>query len=324
VAKPVIVVLGHPTAAAHHEVAENTGQLIAGLKGFNLNPVIWKDGWRTPSAREGSSAPSQTRTLFVQPVGPFEAGDYADKPDVVRKWLKDAATADMTQSVAGMPPFRLVIWLPSKLSDPDFEAKLASAQPGECLTLKHDDSLTLATWLNVQVSSAERSTIAVLALVEELTEVDDSRKLRDDLHRSFYKIIDEEVNPATERWPFPNGETLVRQLKVLDTDRVIIAIHDLNTGHARKLREAQEELRQKLSWIEDAVRDAGRDDLKYFRSALLVSKADTLPWVTYPSPSEFEDWRLLPFVSKGNALEPKAALASTFRAHLRLWARDAA
>jgi hypothetical protein len=94
----MIVVLGHPAAKALKEVAENADGLIAGLQGVNINPIIWKDGWRATPARQGSSALPQTSTLFVQPLGPVEAGDHADNPDAIRKWIEDAVRADMPKA----------------------------------------------------------------------------------------------------------------------------------------------------------------------------------------------------------------------------------
>jgi hypothetical protein len=228
------------------------------------------------------------------------------------------------QSVAGLPPIRLVLWLPSNLKDAGFETKLASGQRDEKLVLRHDDPVALATWLNGPVGNAARADVAVLEL-EDLADVSDSRSfsLRAALHAGFYKIIEEEVNPAPEQWLF-SGEMLVDQLKALDTDRVIIAIHDLNTGTARELKEAREQLEVKLGEIEKAADLAGRRDLKFFRSALLVSKSGKLPFVKYPKPSVFADWCLLPFTETGNALEPKATEAMLFRGYLRDWVRDTA
>jgi hypothetical protein len=318
--KPAIVVLGHPSAVTNKAVAENARQLAADLKGINLEPTIWNDAWRAvPSARQGSTALTLTKTLFVQPLGPEEAGDHAASPGAVRKWLEAAVKADIPEGV-GLTSYRVVLWLPSNLKDVAFEVALAGATPDENLVLRHDDPFGLATWLGGQVGRAARANVAVLEL-EDLADVADSRTLRAALHSGFYKIIEEEVSPAPERWLF-SGEMLVEQLKALDTDRVIIAIHDLNTGTARKWREARRELEQKLSMVEKATRDAGRGDLKFFRSALLVAKSDTLPWVRYPSPSQFENWCLLPFVEKGNALEPKSTQASVFRTYLRDWVGD--
>jgi TIR domain len=320
-ARPAVIVLGHPSAAAIKEVAENTRQLTVHLNSANLAPITWNDGWRAAaSARQVSGLLPITNILFVQPLGPVDAGDYATSPEAIRKWIEAAMKTDMPDGASGRPPHSLVLWLPSNLTDAAFEAELSDSVQKHNLVLRHDDPSSLATWLNNQVGGADQVDILML---EDLADVRDSRTLRAALHDGFRKIIGEEMNPVPESWPF-HPDILVEHLKQVPTDRVIIAIHDLNTGIAHSWHEARRGLEQKLSMIEKATREAGRDDLKFFRSALLVSKSDTLPWVKYPSPSQFENWCLLPFTKKDNALEPKANHANVFRTYLRDWLRESA
>jgi hypothetical protein len=153
VAKPAIVVLGHPVAMAPVKVGDNARGLIADLQGINLDPMIWKDGWRESSARQNSAALPQSSILFVQPLGPVEAGDHAENPGAIRKWIEDAVAADMPQSAARLPSITLVLWLPSNLRDAAFEAKLTGGRPDAKLVLRHDDPVALATWLNGSVGN---------------------------------------------------------------------------------------------------------------------------------------------------------------------------
>ena len=66
---------------------------------------------------------------------------------------------------------------------------------------------------------------------------------------------------------------LVEQIRQMDTDRAIVAVHDLNTGTARGQREARFQLEQKLgpiaAEVDRAVRASGRK-LKLFYSAMLL------------------------------------------------------
>jgi hypothetical protein len=315
-----IVVLGHPISVASEVVERNVNDLTAALTADKLAPTRWKNGWRM--MQDGSHGPTailQKRPFVVQPVGPVEAGDHARTPVLLGGWLEQAM-AQEAGAAGWLAGCGLVLWLPQELQDREFETALAKQAAGANPVLKHDSPITLAQWLGNQARGARPDT-AVLTL-EELSDIKDSGKLREALHEGFYDLVGEVVNPAPERWLF-SGEMLVEQLKALDTDRVIIAVHDLNTGTAREQRQARVELEQKLGAISLAVNQATRDQprkLKLFRAALLVAKADQLPWVKYPKPSQFEDWCLLPFSEVDNALKPKPQQADVFRSYLREWA----
>ena len=59
-----------------------------------------------------------------------------------------------------------------------------------------------------------------------------------------------------------------------------------------------------------------------------MQKADQLPWVKYPTPSQFENWCLLPYITAGAATEmgpivrPKQDATNVFRTYLRDWMND--
>jgi hypothetical protein len=166
-----------------------------------------------------------------------------------------------------------------------------------------------------------------------LEEVDrnDDGKLRDALHSGFRTVVETVIQPPPETWTF-QGEMLVKQISELESDRAIVAIHDLNTGTSSLRREARQQLEQKLGAVERDVerakRMAGRSDLNLFWTALLVQKAEQLPWVKYPSPSRFEEWCLLPFappIQDSDAEEvvrPKPIEADVFRTYLRDWVHN--
>jgi hypothetical protein len=76
--------------------------------------------------------------------------------------------------------------------------------------------------------------------------------------------------------------------------------------------------------VERAIKATGRTNLNLFWTALLVQKAEQLPWVKYPAPSRFEQWCLLPFAPAPReagvqVIRPKPVEADVFRTYLRDW-----
>lgn len=316
-----ILVLGHPTVALGEAIARDTETLVAALAAEDLAPARWKDGWRAmQDESHGATGLLRRKPVIVQPVGPIEAGDHARTPELLGGWLRQAAAGEAPDVVAAVPDCGLTLWLPGDHKDAEFE-KAAAARAADAIpALRHDTPAALAQRLAAEVRGA-RANVAVLT-VEELSGVQNARTLRGALHDGFYKLVGEVVNPAPERWLF-TGEMLGRQLSELGTDRVIIAVHDLNTGTATQRPEARRELEQKLGSIGRAVESAiavQPRPLKLFRAALLVAKADKLPFVKYPTPSRFSEWCLLPFAEVEHSLQPKPVEAEMFRGYLREWA----
>jgi hypothetical protein len=261
------------------------------------------------------------KPMIVQPVGPIEAGDLAKTPALLRDWLNRAVARESAEVIAGAAGCDLMVWLPAGQNDPEFVNAVAGQSHDAMPMLRYESPDALAQWLGTRVRGA-RSNVAILTL-EELSGVDNVAKLRMALHDGFYELIGEVVNPAPERWIF-SGEMLANQLRDLptDIDRVIIAVHDLNTGTATPRPEARRELEQKLGAISRVLETAiaaQPKPPKMFRAALLVAKADKLPFVKYPKPSRFEDWCLLPFAQADQGLQPKPVEADMFRGYLREW-----
>jgi len=324
VGRPVIL-LGHPTLDITDEITRRTDELFVKLNGLgNIVTKRWLNRWNSSqNIRKDFGILISQKGIFVQPLRLTDAGLYALAPRLTLEWLEGAATSDAPTAAADLASCRVVLWLPSDMHDPAFEEATNSAENETNPILRHDDLDTLVDWLRDQARDT-RPTIPILTLAEDLVDLKDSIALRRALHAAFSKVIEEVVQPAPELWTF-SGEVLIDQLKSLDSERVILAIHDLNTGAARDWKTARKELETKLaaisSVIDDAVNKANRSDLKIFRSSLLVAKADQLPWVKYPAPSQFEKWCLLPFYrSSDGALQPKPAYASIFQSYLREWA----
>jgi tetratricopeptide (TPR) repeat protein len=150
-----------------------------------------------------------------------------------------------------------------------------------------------------------------------------ARILSGDLASQLNRWSRRRYHDRTFRGPMP-----INMITRPDIDRAIVAIHDLDTGIAKGPQEARMQLEQKLGAVahdvELAIKSAGRSDLKLFWTALLVRKAEQLPWVKYPSPSRFEQWCMLPFASSHNneaevVIRPKQAETSVFRSYLRDW-----
>lgn len=316
-ARPAVLVLGHPDSKSIEDVAEAARQLIAHLRNDGLEPVVWDDGWREPEARQGAGvlAPEQ-RLLVVQPLARGAAGDYAESSDGLRKWVEDAIAADMPPGAGQSPAIRLVPWLPRHLRNEQFEARVAAAQDDPEVALRHDDPKALADWLGSQLGDAASAKAAVLVL--EMLGPGSPARLRGALHDGFYKIVETEVPPPIKRWFFSNG-MITDQLKLVPADRVIIAIHDLNTGHAKNHEEARAQLELKMGEVRQATERAGRKDLKIFHSVLLVTKTGMMPWIKYEQPSVFEEWCLMPFSDTADGLAPTETAVEPFRTCLKDW-----
>jgi hypothetical protein len=325
-----VVVLGHPSAISSPTVRSYTEALIAALVTNEVSHERWGDQWRTnPSARRGSSRPSPPgKFLFVQPTDSGEAGDLADSRLKLRKWLERIFEAELrvpSTSIDRAP----VLWLPEGCKDDIFTNIARETHADDDLVLRSDDASALAGWIRNEVRGCAREAISVLTLEE--VDVNDAGKLRHALHSSFHALVGEVVQPKPELWTF-DGEMLAEQISKLEADRAIVAVHDLNTGTAHGQREARLQLERKLgaigSEVDRAVLTSGRKDIKLFWSALLVQKADQLPWVKYPAPSQFENWCLLPYVAAGAddggglIVRPKQGATNVFRTYLRDWMKE--
>jgi hypothetical protein len=320
------VVLGHPTAVSDPDVATQSLALRNLLAERGRPPLYWNDRWRTSAAsRQYPDNFSSKGAIFIQPTAPGDAGDLAQDRQKLQIWINHALNG--LKNGTSVKDHQTVLWLPASLSDQVFIDAATQSHPDSDVLLRHDDPESLVRWLKNQIEGPQQlPDIPVLTLEE----VDDAVKLRDALHSSFKAVVDDVIHPAPERWTF-KGPMLINQIdqiSKLGFDRAIVAIHDLNTGIAKGPLEARIQLEQKLGAVgrdvELAIKSAGRSDLKLFWTALLVQKAEQLPWVKYPSPSRFEQWCLLPFESSKNEeaevlVHPRQAETDVFRSYLRDW-----
>jgi hypothetical protein len=289
-------------------------------------PLYWNDRWRTSAAsRQYPDHFSSKGAIFIQPTAPGDAGDLAQDPQKLQTWINQVLNG--LKNRTSVKDYQTVLWLPASLSDQVFIDAATQGHPEGNVLLFHDDPESLVRWLRNQIEGPQQlPDIPVLTLEE----VDDAVKLRDALHSSFRAVVDDVIHPPPERWTF-KGPMLINQIdqiSKLGFDRAIVAIHDLNTGIAKGPLEARRQLEQKLGAVardvEHAIKSAGRSDLKLVLTALLVQKAELVPWVKYPSPSRFEQWCLLPFESTLNdqgelVVRPKRIETDVFRSYLRDW-----
>jgi hypothetical protein len=288
----------------------------------------WLDQWRTTLAsRPNLPTIAQGASLFVQPVGSGEAGDLADNRSQLRKWIQQCADADL-KTKTDLSRLQTLLWLPDDICDPTFDLIAKTRSEDTDLILRKDSPNSLAEWIGSRFQSTKTNQKVPVLTLEEV-DIDGAGRLRDALHSTFHRIVGEVVHPQPELWRFA-GEQLVEQIRGMDADFAIIAVHDLNTGVARQQREARNQLEQKLgpisTEVQAAIRASGRKDLRLFWTALLVQKAELLPWVKYPSPSQFEKWCLLPFARTADddkdtpqIVSPKTAALRVFRSYLRDW-----
>ena len=322
-----IAVLGHPSAIADPDVASLTDALVKALSERGQKPIHWSDRWRSnASARSLRSELSTNNAIFVQPVGPGDAGDLAQSPQTLLTWIQRGLGLAAINGTLGKSGFKTILWLPSGLHDEAFVAAASSTSNQANYFLRNDDPETLASWLRAEFTDTRLPEVPILTLEE--VDRDDAGRLRTALHTGFRAVVREVINPPPETWTF-QGEMLAKQISELQVNRAIVAVHDLNTGTSHGHREARQQLEQKLGAVtidvERAVKMAGRKDLKLFWCALIVQKAEYLPWVKYPSPSRFEEWCLLPFAPQPEKEElspmvrPKPLETHVFRTYLRDW-----
>lgn len=325
-----LVILGHPSAISSSTVTAHTNALISALAAKEVDHERWGDQWRTnPTTRRSFAKLSPSEKIrFIQPADAGDAGDLAESRPRLRKWLERLLRSDVSERASSLVDGAPVLWLPDGLEDESFSAVAQENSADDDLVLRTDAAAALADWLRGQ-SEGARDIVPVLTLEE--VDVNDAGKLRQALHSSFHALVGEIVQPKPELWTF-DGEMLAEQISKLEADRAIVAVHDLNTGTAHGQREARLQLERKLGAItrevDGAVRASGRKDIKLFWSALLVQKAEQLPWVKYPTPSQFENWCLLPYTSNcasdgiGPIVRPKQDATNVFRTYLRDWMND--
>jgi TIR domain len=326
-----VVVLGHSKAALPKELLKCADSLCEALRTGGIRIERWGDGWRGNSdARGGGSTDSET--IFVQPVPIGEASDLALDQGIIGKDLERA----------GIQNARVVLWLPPNFSDKDFSNAVAKAVNGKDFpSLRSDSPVDLAKWLQTlrsSVASSNETKIQIQAFglmeakVGEQTAA--SLEIVEQLKKQIFSIASAFVDnpqpspPALSFWCEEFGE----QLRKLDGNRVIVAVHDLDVAPGLEIKK---QLQLRFECIQEAIRQeqevrvsAGKPRLKAFLTALLVRSADAIPFDEYPYDGRYGDWSLLRFSppkgeQRETSVKPNPYSLAVLNGKLYSWAHPA-
>jgi hypothetical protein len=318
--EPEVIVLGHPTGELDGKVQDEAGRLLDKLAEHSLKANPWKNHWRNNAAvRTKLDPPEQDERIFVQPLAPGEAADYAT--DIGRTGRQLAAVGAMNARVA--------LWLPQGQSDVEFERAAASASPDQFPALRKDAPEELANWLRELLQPA-------MDLVLQIETVgypegfkpgsDEAAALAEKLQARFQGVVGEIITPEPSSWEFYGDSWLRQQIVALPGNRAILAVHDLDIPRSADPVAPRKALEKKFKFIEDAINGAltGKPrKLDVFTTALVVKNPEAMPFAKYPSP-RWKNWRLLRFenaIALGAKPDPRPDPNSlaVFRKELHEW-----
>jgi TIR domain len=319
-AVPDIILLGHPFGRFDVGLEAQVDEADQLLRKCFVRSKRGDDGWWNSAAEHFSSLPSNKSPIFVQPLAPGEHEEPLAYAGKTAKRLKGTCVKEA----------RVALWLPNAQNDSVFAAAANSASANAFPALRTDTPQGLATWLCGLVCSTMPDTVVLQ--IETIGYPEDSvpdvtvSQLADDLQQRFSGIVNREILPNPDRWPFW-GEEINEQIKMLPGNRVIIAVHDLDITPSPDPGTIRTSLEMKLSLAQDAVERANKEStgarrVDPFFTALLVKNAKALPFCSYPSNGRFKDWRLLRFEPPG--MKPVPASLAVFRGQLNKWAANRA
>src|SRR5262249_25663478 len=108
-----VFILGHPIHRFSEEVAAQADALADAAREQGLRVNMWRDGWLKGSAVGAKPEDLLGRNaVFVQPLAAGEASDHVAEVGKTQRQL----------TRLGIQNARVVLWLPSEQSDPEFEA----------------------------------------------------------------------------------------------------------------------------------------------------------------------------------------------------------
>jgi len=312
-----VFLLGSPFGRLDAELQAQVDAAEEELRNHSLPSQRWGDGWRNNADRRVLPDLSKESPIFVQPV---VAGEVEEPLTYANKAVERLTTA-------GVKGPRLALWLPHGQKDTAFEA-LASPDKADAFpALRIDTPQALAVWLCDLVRPLVRPDTVVLQIEtvgypEDTIPDEITTRLADDLRCRFSGIVNREIRPNPDLWPFWRDE-INDQIKMLPGNRAIIAVHDLDIAPSRDLGTFRSALELKLSQAQDAVEEVNKEKtgtrvVDPFFTALLVKNANAFPFGSYPSNGRFKDWRLLRF--EGTGVKPLPASLAVFRGQLHKWA----
>ena len=316
-----IVILGHPTAALPTSVAKAVASLAADLSGRGVEPVAWQDGWLGDAMENAGPAASLPHgaPLVIQPVPPGEARDHLNTPGLARQRLGQALEPAATGTGGALAGCRIVLWAPQGVArSPDLQRAIEN-WTHEDPALRVDTPADLAAWLLERAGHDPRPEVPLLTLEDLATDDPRVAAVRTQLHWQFERTIKRVVRPAPV-WTFTSRD-LLEQLRELRGGRAIVAVHDLNTGHARDKQAARAELRQKLEHVQaDVEREfpAGSERPDIFWAALIHRKAECILSVRLGD-GVLDRWRALRFWAREGGLVADDRDEPVFRSYVSEW-----
>ncbi len=319
------VILGHPTGRFSEDVERQCDALEEAAQGHGLRVCRWGDRWRTNiSARDKSPA-----SMFVQPLEPGDASDQVGNSGITGNRL----------TAAGFANSRVVLWLPSGQSDPDFAEAAARAasnampaipDPWPGPALRNETPGELVRWLAYMVFPAPQHDAPLLQIETVGSPVgsnpdSEASRLSNQLSEDFCSIVKGVTTPEpSSPWRFW-GDLFRQQVAVLPGSRAIVAVHDLDVKPSADLLAARKAIELKFhkmqSDVEDVLKPAGGlGKIRLFWTALILRNSRALPFADYPSDGRFKNWRLLRFEKATTGkMSPDPASLAVFRARLSEW-----
>jgi TIR domain len=331
-----VVVLGHPTNRRAEEVAAHSEDLIKAAQAQDLSVRAWMDGWLIKSAaREELGVSPTSEAVFVQPLAAGDASEHAE----------DVGQTGKRLAKAGIPKARVVLWLPSGQSDPEFEKRakgLTDPLPG--LTdlqitpaLRIGSAADLAVGLRVLLSPSpsQDDPLVQVETVGSITGPPDpeATRLSKQLTQLFGNIVNGVIS-VDKRSPWPFWSTQFEQQIALRLSenpalgpRAIVAVHDLDVTPSPNTADNRKRIELKFQQMQDCVQQTDKTGkMKFFWAALLCKNGNALPFGRYPF-GRYQDWRLLNFEQVNSAapgieqaLRPQPASLGVFRNELCTWA----
>jgi hypothetical protein len=314
--KAAVVVLGHPTSVRQESISVEVNELATQLRSVGVAHRALRDQWTDPDqAASDEKDVFQRSAVFVQPAVPADAMLWSNVPETLTDWLRQAASSAGANAA---PKNRAVLWVPARHKSEPFDKRANAGKDSDNPILRHDTAADLAGWIQQQIG-AEVGPVPVVAI-----EALEAGRLQEALQSGCEKVVSGIVRPPPEPWSFYNKESLEDQLRLIEGERAIIAVHDLNTGLASNTREAQAAVESKVKQhklrADEIIKELNRK-LDLFWTVLLVEKTKMLPFIRYPG-NKLPNVTFLPFRKMPDAKVPVAPDpdgARIYQSYLKDW-----
>jgi len=266
-----IILLGHPIekaedyAAANPTVVTARSDLTKELKGREVAPDCWEDGWLKDNERLKSKRGIQLQSgvdAIVRPLGPKEAIDLAITPEITPNQL---LVATGQRSPPGdFSKLKISLWLPSEhRTDPDAKifVETASAQAASSNPRLYVSSVREIANLLVPSAAAGNMTQISIEELDDIEEIEAGRTARKIVEEALRTCVMEgarqakvQLEPPLVR-QFLNYQKLAAQIADAEGAWMVLVAHDLQEHLATTTPEAHRVLGRKLRKIRENVED---------------------------------------------------------------------